>query len=469
MKKYDLLIIGGGPGGYVAAIKGAQLGLSVGLVEKDKVGGACLHKGCIPTKALIQSTHVYELCKKSKEYGIITEGVHVDFREFHKRKRSIVTKLFGGVKHLLKKNGVDLLNGTGQISSPGKIMVKENDTIKEEISAKNIIISTGSSPMVFKGMPHDKKNVLTSDDILELEEIPSSLLIVGGGPIGVEFAYIFNALGSKVTVVEVMDEILPTNDKDIGKTLRKVLSEKGIKFLTQTELNNIEVKKGTVETTVKKHDGNGDGNTETLQSEKVLLAMGRKPETEGLGLEPLNLEYNGRFINVDENMQTNQSGIYAIGDVTGPPLLAHLASAQGLLVAHHIAGADYPPINGNTIPKVTYTNPQVASVGMTQEEAELKGHDVKIGGFPFMANAKARIIGEGEEGFIKVITDASSGEILGVHLIGHEVGELIGGMSLAMNLEATNMEVSANIFPHPSLSEAFAEAFHMIEGKAIHI
>ena len=464
-----MLIIGGGPGGYVAAIKGAQLGLSVGLVEKDKVGGACLHKGCIPTKALIQSTHVYELCKRSKEYGIITEGVHVDFREFHKRKRSIMTKLFGGVKHLLKKNGVDLLNGTGQISSPGKIIVKENDTIKEEIFAKNIIISTGSSPMVFKGMPHDKKSVLTSDDILELEEIPSSLLIIGGGPIGVEFAYIFNALGCEVTVVEVMDEILPTNDKDIGKTLRKSLSEKGIKFLTQTELNNIEVKKGTVDTTVKKHDGNGDGNTEILQSEKVLLAMGRKPETEELGLEALNLEYNGRFINVDENMQTNQSGIYAIGDVTGPPMLAHLASAQGLLVAHHIAGADYPPINGNTIPKVTYTNPQVASVGMTQEEAELKGHDVKIGGFPFMANAKTRIIGEGEEGFIKVITDASSGEILGVHLIGHEVGELIGGMSLAMNLEATNLEVSANIFPHPTLSEVFAEAFHMIEGKAIHI
>ena len=469
MKKYDLLIIGGGPGGYVAAIKGAQLGLSVGLVEKDKVGGACLHKGCIPTKALIQSTHVYELCKRSKEYGIATKGVHVDFREFHKRKRSIVTKLFGGVKHLLKKNGVDLLNGTGQISSPGKIIVKENDTIKEEISAKNIIISTGSSPMVFKGMPHDKKTVLTSDDILELEEIPSSLLIIGGGSIGVEFAYIFNALGCEVTVVEVMDEILPTNDKDIGKTLRKSLSEKGIKFLTQTELNNIEVKKGTVETTVKKHDGNGDGNTEILQSEKVLLAMGRKPETEDLGLEALNLEYNGRFINVDENMQTNQSGIYAIGDVTGPPMLAHLASAQGLLVAHHIAGADYPPINGNTIPKVTYTNPQVASVGMTQEEAELKGHDVKIGGFPFMANTKTRIIGEGEEGFIKVITDASSGEILGVHLIGHEVGELIGGMSLAMNLEATNLEVSANIFPHPTISEVFAEAFHMIEGKAIHI
>ena len=205
-----------------------------------------------------------------------------------------------------------------------------------------------------------------------------------------------------------------------------------------------------------------------LQSEKVLLAMGRKPETEDLGLEAFNLEYNGRFINVDENMQTNQSGIYAIGDVTGPPLLAHLASAQGLLVAHNIAGADYPPINDNTIPKVTYTNPQVASVGMTQGEAELAGYDVKIGRFPFMANGKAQIIGE-EEGFIKVITDESSSDILGVHLIGYEVGELIGGMSLAMNLEATNLEVSANIFPHPTLSEVFAEAFHMIEGKAIHI
>ncbi len=469
MKEYDLLIIGGGPGGYVAAIKGAQLGLSVGLVERDKVGGACLHKGCIPTKALIQSTHLYELCKRSKEYGIVTEGVSVDFSGFHKRKRTIVTRLFGGIEHLLKKNKVDILNGTGQIVSPDKVLVKEGDRIKEEISAKNIIVATGSSPMVFDGLPYDKNSVLTSDDILELEEIPSSLLIIGGGAIGVEFAYIYNALGSKVTVIEMMDEILPTNDKDVGSALRKSLSKKGVNFLTQTSLNLIEIKEDSVEITVKKNDGNSDGNTETLQSEKVLLAMGRKPETKDSGLEELNLEFNGRFVNVDENMQTSRPGIYAIGDVSGQPLLAHLASAQGKLVAHNIAGKDFPPINNNTIPSVTYTNPQVASVGMSQKTAELEGCDVKIGRFPFMANSKTQIMGEGEEGFIKVITDASSGEILGIHLIGHEVGELIGGMSLAMNLEATNLEVGANIFPHPTLSEVFAEAFHTIEGKAIHI
>lgn len=465
MKTYDLLIIGGGPGGYVAAIKGAQLGLSVGLVERDKVGGACLHKGCIPTKALIQSTHLFELCKRSKEYGVITEGVSVDFSEFHKRKNLVVNRLFGGIEHLLNKNKIDLLKGTGQIASTDKVLVKEDDKIKEEISAKNIIIATGSSPMVFDGLPYDKNRVLTSDDILELEEIPSSLLIIGGGAIGVEFAYIYNALGSKVTVIEMMDEILPTNDKDVGSALRKSLSKKGVTFLTQTNLNLIEIKENSVETTVKRNDG----NTETVQSEKVLLAMGRKPETKDSGLEELNLEFNGRFINVDENMQTSRPGIYAIGDVSGQPLLAHLASAQGLLVAHNIAGEDYPPINNNTIPSVTYTNPQVASVGMSQEAAELEGYDVKIGRFPFMANSKTQIMGEGEEGFIKVITDASSGEILGVHLIGHEVGELIGGMSLAMNLEATNLEVSTNIFPHPTLSEVFAEAFHTIEGKAIHI
>ena len=465
MKEYDLLIIGGGPGGYIAAIKGAQLGLSVGLVERDKVGGACLHKGCIPTKALIQSTHLYELCKRSKEFGIVTEGVNADFSGFHKRKRTIVTRLFGGIEHLLKKNKVDLLKGTGQIASPDKVLVKEGDKIKEEISTKNIIIATGSTPLIFKGLLYDKKNVLTSDDILELEEIPSSLLIIGGGAIGVEFAYIYNALGSKVTVIEMMDEILPTNDKDLGSALRKSLSKKGVNFLTQTSLNFIEINENSVETTVKKNDG----STEILQSEKVLLAMGRKPETKDSGLEELNLEFNGRFINVDENMQTSQPGIYAIGDISGPPLLAHLASAQGLLVAHNIAGGDYPPINNNTIPGVTYTNPQVASVGMSQEAAELEGYDVKIGRFPFIANSKTQIMGEGEEGFIKVITNASSGEILGVHLIGHEVGELIGGMSLAMNLEATNLEVSANIFPHPTLSEVFAEAFHAIEGKAIHI
>ena len=464
MKKYDLLIIGGGPGGYVAAIKSAQLGMSVGLIERDKVGGACLHKGCIPTKALIQSTHVYELFKRSKEFGIVTKGVRADFSEFHNRKQTIVNRLFGGVEHLLKKNKVDILKGTGQIISPGKVLVKDGSKTKEEVSAKNIIIATGSSPVVFKGLPHDKKNVLTSDDILELKEVPSSLLIIGGGSVGVEFAYIYNALGCEVTVIEVMDEILPTSDKDVGSALKRCLSKKGIKFLTQTELDHIEIKEDSVETMVKK----SDGKAETLQSEKVLLAMGRKPETEDSGLDALNLEFNGRFIDVDENMQTNRSGIYAIGDITGPPLLAHVASAQGLFVAHNIAGVDYPPINDNTIPKVTYTNPQVASVGMTQEEAELADYDLKVARFPFISNGKAQTIGE-EEGFIKVITDKSSGEILGVHLIGHEVAELIGGMSLAMNLEATNLEVSANIYPHPTISEVFSEVFHMIEGKAIHI
>ena len=465
MKDYDLLIIGGGPGGYVAAIKGSQLGLSVGLVERDKVGGACLHRGCIPTKALIQSTHLYELCKRSKEYGVVTEGVSADFSGFHKRKNLVVNRLFGGIEHLLKKNKVDLLKGTGQTTSSEKVLVREGDKIKEEISARNIVIATGSAPLVFKGLPYDKKSVLTSDDILELEDIPSSLLIIGGGAIGVEFAYVYNALGSRVTVIEMMDEILPTNDKEVGSALRKCLTKKGVNFLTQTELNFIEIKSDVVETTVKRNDG----NTETLQSEKVLLAMGRTPETKDSGLEALNLEFNGRFINVDENMKTSQPCIYAIGDVSGPPLLANLASAQGMLVAHNIAGKDFPPINDNTIPSVTYTNPQVACVGMSQEAAELEGYDVKIGRFPLIANSKTQIMGEGEEGFIKVITDASSGEILGVHLIGHEVGELIGGMSLAMNLEATNLEVSANIFPHPTLSEVFAEAFHTIDGKAIHI
>ena len=463
MKKYDLLIIGGGPGGYVAAIKGAQLGLSVGLIEKNKVGGACLHKGCIPTKALIQSTHVYELFKRSKEFGIAAKGVSANFSEFHKRKQTIVNRLFGGVEHLLKKNKVDILKGTGQIISPGKVLVKDGNKTKEEVSAKNSIIATGSSPVVFKGLPHDQENVLISDDILELKEIPSSLLIIGGGSVGIEFAYIYSTLGCEVTVIEVMNEILPTSDKDVGSALRQRLSKKGIKFLNQTELGHIKIKESSVETTVK-----NDGKAETLQSEKVLLAMGRKPETEESGLEALNLEFNGRFIDVDENMQTSQSGIYAIGDITGPPLLAHVASAQGLFVAHNIAGSDYPPINDNAIPKVTYTNPQVASVGMTQEEAEMADYDLKVARFPFISNGKAQTIGE-DEGFIKVITDKSSGEILGVHMIGHEVGELIGGMSLAMNLEATNLEVSANIFPHPTISEVFSEVFHMIEGKAIHI
>ncbi|MHC4182059.1 MAG: dihydrolipoyl dehydrogenase [Planctomycetota bacterium] len=465
MKTYDLLIIGGGPGGYVAAIKAAQLGLSVGLVEKDKVGGACLHKGCIPTKVLIQSAHLYELCKRSKEYGVITEGVSADFNKFHRRKETIVKRLFGGIEHLLKKNSVDVLKGTGQIVSPQKVLVKGNGKAQEELSAKNIIIATGSSPVIFDGIPFDKKNVLTSDEILELKEIPSSLLIVGGGAIGIEFAYVYNALGSKVTVIEMMEEILPMDDKDIGSALRKSLTKKGIKFLTETALDRIEIKDNAVETTVKK----GDGRIELLKNEKVLLALGRRPETKDLGLEELDLEFNGKFISVNENMETSQAGIYAIGDVTGPPLLAHLASAQGLLVANNIAGKKFSPINKNSIPRVAYSNPQVAGVGMSQEEAESEGYKVKIGKFPFMANGKTQIMGEGEDGFIKVITDSITGEILGVHMIGHEVGELIGGMSLAINMEATSLEISNTVFPHPTLSEVFAEAFHAIEGKAIHI
>jgi dihydrolipoamide dehydrogenase len=465
MKTYDLLIIGGGPGGYVAAIKAAQLGLSVGLVEKDKVGGACLHKGCIPTKVLIQSAHLYELCKRSKEYGVITEGVSADFNKFHRRKETIVKRLFGGIEHLLKKNSVDVLKGTGQIVSPQKVLVKGNGKAQEELSAKNIIIATGSSPVIFDGIPFDKKNVLTSDEILELKEIPSSLLIVGGGAIGIEFAYVYNALGSKVTVIEMMEEILPMDDKDIGSALRKSLTKKGIKFLTETALDRIEIKDNAVETTVKK----GDGRIELLKNEKVLLALGRRPETKDLGLEELDLEFNGKFISVNENMETSQAGIYAIGDVTGPPLLAHLASAQGLLVANNIAGKTFSPINKNSIPRVAYSNPQVAGVGMSQEEAESEGYKVKIGKFPFMANGKTQIMGEGEDGFIKVITDSITGEILGVHMIGHEVGELIGGMSLAINMEATSLEISNTVFPHPTLSEVFAEAFHAIEGKAIHI
>jgi dihydrolipoamide dehydrogenase len=414
---------------------------------------------------LIQSAHLYELCKRSKEYGVITEGVSADFNKFHRRKETIVKRLFGGIEHLLKKNNVDVLKGTGQIVSPQKVLVKKNDKSQEEMSTKNIIIATGSSPVVFDGIPFDKKNVLTSDEILELEEIPSSLLIVGGGAIGIEFAYIYNTLGSKVTVIEMMEEILPMDDKDIGSALRKTLTKKGIKFLTETALDRIEIKDNAVETTVKKKDG----GMELLQNEKVLLALGRRPETKDLGLEELGLEFNGKFINVNENMETSQAGIYAIGDVTGPPLLAHLASAQGLLVANNIAGREFTPINKNSIPRVAYSNPQVAGVGMSQEEAEKEGYKVKIGKFPFMANGKTQIMGEGEDGFVKVITDSITGEILGVHMIGHEVGELIGSMSLAVNMEATSLEISNTIFPHPTLSEVFAEAFRAIEGKAIHI
>jgi dihydrolipoamide dehydrogenase len=463
-EKFNLIIIGAGPGGYVAAIKAAQLGLKVALVERDRVGGCCLHRGCIPTKALLHSAHLFELCKKSHQYGIILGNINLDFSLFHKRKDTVVGRLFQGVKFLLKKNGVEVFEGNGRLLSPHNVSIQKDEKVVAEIEADNVLLATGSSPTIFKGIPYDRKNVLTSDDILEFKEIPESIIIAGGGAVGVEFAYLYNAVGSRVTIIELMEHILPPEDKDVAETLEKIFSKRGINILTSTSLEKVNIKDNTVEVDVKEKTGEAS----TLKAQKLLLALGRKPAMEELGLEDLQLEFDGKFLKVNDNMETSQPGLFAIGDLTGPPLLAHVASTEGTLAATHIAGKETSPINRSAIPAVTFCHPQVASVGLTQQEAEAQGRKIKVGKFPLMANSKAIISGD-EEGFIKIVTDAQYGEILGVHIIGADAGELIGGMSLAMTLEATALDLSWNIYPHPTLSEIIHEAAHAVEGKAIHI
>ncbi len=470
---FDLVIIGGGPGGYVAAIKAAQLGIKTALVEKNKVGGTCLHQGCIPTKVLLYSADIYRKLLKAHEYGITFDKLGINYPQFHRRKESVVKRLFQGTQFLLKKNGVEVFEGEGQLTSANNVLVKKKGTDIVELAAKNVILSTGSVPLIPSTIPCDGKYVLTSDDILLQEEIPKSIIIAGAGAVGIEFAYLFNILGSKVTIVELLDDVLPAEDKEIRATLRKVLTKRGVDILTNTSLEKVEVDNGVrVEIKSKIDTPRPPTTTENkdyLKADCLLLALGRTPALTNLGIEKFSLSFKGKYLQTNEVMETSQKGLYAIGDITGPPLLAHKASHEGLWAVSHIAGKETTPINYQNIPRVTYCSPQVASAGLTQEEAESKGHKIKVGKFPLIANSKAVIDGEYEDGFVKIIADERYGEILGVHAIGPNVGELMWGVSLTTLLEGTASELSGNIYPHPTLSEAILEAAHAVVDKAIHL
>ncbi|MBI2470934.1 MAG: dihydrolipoyl dehydrogenase [Planctomycetes bacterium] len=477
----DLVIIGGGPGGYIAAIKAAQLGIKTALVEKNKVGGTCLHQGCIPTKVLLHSADIYRKLLKAQEYGITFDKLGINYPQFHRRKESVVKRLFQGTQFLLKKNGVEVFEGEGLFTSANNVLVKKNGTDIVELAAKNVILSAGSVPFIPPTFPCDGKYVLTSDDILAQEEIPKSIIIAGAGAVGIEFAYLFNTLGSKVTIVELLDDVLPAEDKEIRAALRKILTKRGVDILTNTSLEKVAVDNGVrVETKSKIDTPRPPATTENLvpfsEKEKdylkadcLLLALGRTPALTNLGIEKFSLSFKGKYLQTNEVMETNQKGLYAIGDITGPPLLAHKASHEGLWAVSHIAGKETTPINYQNIPRVTYCSPQVASAGLTQEEAESKGHKIKVGKFPLIANSKAVIDGEYEDGFVKIIADERYGEILGVHAIGPNVGELMWGVSLTTLLEGTASELSGNIYPHPTLSEAILEAAHAVVDKAIHL
>jgi dihydrolipoamide dehydrogenase len=460
---YDVAVIGGGPGGYVSAIKGNQLGLRVAIIEKySKFGGTCLHWGCIPTKALLLNAEMYEKALNGKEFGIIYKDINLDFQLVKARKDKLIKKLSMGTEFLIKKNKISPFRGKGRLVTPGTIQV-EGETVAE-VRAKNIIIATGSEAKLLPGLDLDGQFILTNKEILDLDRIPQSLLIIGAGAVGIEFASIFSRFGADVTVVEMLPRILPLEDPEISDEAKKLLMKKHIKFVTNARLEDIKVVDGLVNAKVSVGD-----ETKTLTAEKALIAVGRRPVTEEIGLEKLKVATSRGFITVDSYMRTNVSGVFAIGDVVPTQALAHLASHEGILAMSYIADGEAEPINYELVPNCTFCRPEIASVGLTEIAARERGLDVLISKFPFAAVSKATILGE-TEGFVKLVSEKKYKQILGVHMIGPHVTELISEASALIGLEATAADVSHLIHPHPTVSEGIMEAAHALySGAAIHI
>ena len=459
--KYDLVVIGGGPGGYVAAIRAGQLGLKVLVIEKEKLGGVCLNWGCIPTKALIKNAEVYETLKHADEYGFTFENLKVDFSKAIKRSRDISGRLSKGIEFLFKKNKIELISGNAKIISKGIVEVTTADKT-ETINAQNIIIATGARPRTVPGITIDRKQVITSSEAMILPEAPKRLIIIGAGAIGVEFAYFYNTYGTKVTIVEMLPSVLPIEDKEISKTLARVFQKKGIEILTETKVLSVKTG-GEVTVTISQNN-----ETKDLTADVALVAIGVQGNIENLGLENVGIKTEKSFIKVDEFYKTNVDGIFAIGDVNGPPWLAHVASAEGVTCVEKIAGKNPPKINYSNIPGCTFAQPQVASVGLTEEKAIEKGFQIKIGRYPFRNHGKAMAMNE-SEGFVKLIFDAKFGELLGAHIIGPEATEMIGELVLGRALETTAEQIHRTIHAHPTLSEGIAEATLDADKEAIHL
>jgi dihydrolipoamide dehydrogenase len=470
-KEYDLVILGGGTGGYVAAIRASQLGLKTAVVEKGKLGGTCLHAGCIPSKALLRSAEVYAQTKNSETFGVVTNDVRLDFAKVQARKAAIIEQLHKGVQHLMKKGKIDVYAGIGRILGPsifspmpGTISVEMNDGSENEMLVpKNVIIATGSRPRTLPGLDIDGELVMTSDEALQMETLPSSIIIVGGGVIGIEWASMLNDFGVEVTVLEYADRILPTEDHDVSKEVEKLLKRRGITIVTGAKVLPETLVKGNGVTINAEHNG----EQKTFTAEKMLVSVGRQANIEGIGLENTDIVVEKGFIQTNEFYQTKESHIYAIGDVIGGLQLAHVASHEGIVAVEHIAGQNPLPIDYTMISKCVYSRPEVASVGLTEEEAKAKGYDVKIGKFPFKAVGKALVFGEAE-GFVKIVADQKTNDLLGVHMVGPHVTDMISEAGLARVLDATPWEVAHTIHPHPTLSEAMAEAALAVDGKAIH-
>ena len=459
MSDYDLLVLGAGPGGYVAAIRAAQLGLKTAIVERESLGGVCLNWGCIPSKALLRNAEVLELCKRADEFGISFENLRHDFGKAIDRSRQVVRRLTGGVGFLLKKNGVEHITGEGVFKAKITLLVDEGTPV----SADNIIIATGARPRELPNLPVDNTTIITSRDAMELREVPKRIVIVGGGAIGVEFADIYHSYGAEVTIVEFLPRLIPLEDEDISQQLERAFTSRGIKFMTESEVRNVILEGDEASVMVADEDGHTN-----IQCDKVLVAVGIQGNTEGLGMVELGIELEGGYVQIDDGMQTSVPGIYAIGDVTGKLPLAHVATAQGVTAVEVIAGMNPPPLNYELMPRATYCRPQVASLGLTEEQATERGHSVKSGMFPFMASGKALAMGE-TEGMVKLVVDEETGEVLGAHMIGPEVTELLGEVGLSRLLEGTTTELGWLVHPHPSISEAVKEAALAVDGRAIHV
>lgn len=465
VSEYDITVLGGGPGGYVAAIRAAQLGFKTAVIEKDNLGGICLNWGCIPTKALLKSAAMYDEIKNhSKDFGILVEGVSFDFNKIIRRSRNVSKKVVKGVEYLMRKNKIDYIKGYGKLISKNEIEIFDNGNNSiNKISSKNIIIATGAKPRMLSAIPVDKERIITSTEAMSLNELPSEMIIVGAGAIGVEFAYFYNVLGTKVTLIEMLEHVVPVEDREISEALEKSFKKRGIEIYTSTKVEKAEVDNEKVKVIINKN-----GEKKELKADIVLSAIGVIGNTEGFGLKELGIETQKGFIEVDENYKTNIDNIYAIGDIIGAPWLAHVASAEGIHCVEKIKGIDTPAIDYNSIPGCTYTQPQIASIGFTEEQAKSKGYELKIGKFPYTASGKAAAIGE-REGFVKLIFDAEYGELLGAHLFGADVTEMITEIGIAKKLEADYESIIKTIHPHPTLSETIMEAAANAYDESIHI
>ena len=459
---FDMIVIGAGPGGYVAAIRGAQLGLNVAIVEREHMGGICLNWGCIPTKAMLRSAEVFHLLKNSKGFGIEAENIKYDLEAIVSRSKGIGSKLSQGITHLLKKNKITSLLGEARLTAVGQVKVKTNDN-EVELFSQNIVLATGARARELKGFEADGKDIWTYKNALRPKKMPKKLLIMGSGAIGVEFASFYNTLGVDTTILEVSDTILPVEDREISNFAKKQFEKQGIKILENSKALAFERKKDGFSVKIDTR-----GKVSSLDCDTIISAVGIVGNNEGLGLEDLKIEIEDSHVLVDGFCKTNVDGIFAIGDLAGAPWLAHKASHEGVMVAELIAGKSPHPMDYNDIAGCTYCSPQVASVGMTEEQAKENGLETKIGRFPFSANGKALALGE-QEGFIKTIFDAKTGELLGAHMVGPEVTELIQGYVIGRKLETTEEDLVNTVFPHPTLGESMHESVLNAFDRAIHI